>query len=184
MKGNTDMPHPVFQTILDAETLNFDENLNRSVSLLLKKKPSTISVSEPLTSGQVSERLTQFPGSSLYFKGSIICYVPLAKIQVGQISPNTVNKHGWLSTEVTLEMARNVRKMYKSDIGLSVSGVAGPGDVKIENDNTGKVFIALTTSTIEKVIPYQFDGTRTIIRQKASQAALVLVKQWLMKQTT
>ncbi len=86
-----------------------------------------LAVAESCTGGLFSHLITNVPGSSDYFLGSVISYANQAKIQILDVKPETLAKFGAVSRETVLEMAHAVRQIFSADIGISVSGIAGPG---------------------------------------------------------
>ena len=86
----------------------------------------TLATAESCTGGLVSDRITNVSGSSEYFPGGVVAYSYEAKVNLLGVLWDTLNAHGAVSEETVLEMARGARKLFKTDIGLSVSGIAGP----------------------------------------------------------
>jgi len=102
------------------------EELESSIGKLLIRKNKTISFAESCTGGFISHMITTIPGSSQYFRGSIIAYSNEIKINNLNIKKENIEKYGAVSREIVEEMAKNVRKKFKSSIGISTSGIAGP----------------------------------------------------------
>ena len=102
------------------------EELESSIGKLLIKNYKTISFAESCTGGFISRMITSVPGSSQYFVGSIIAYSNEIKMNNLNIKKENIDKYGTVSREIVEEMARNVRKKFKSSIGISTSGIAGP----------------------------------------------------------
>ena len=92
-----------------------------------RSKKFKISVAESCTGGLISSIITSIPGSSEYFKGSLIAYSNKIKIEELGISPDTINNFGAVSKETVEEMAKNIRVKFKTSIGIASSGIAGPG---------------------------------------------------------
>src|SRR3972149_4847309 len=103
------------------------EKLEEVVGQLLTKQNLTLSLAESCTGGLIGHRLTNVPGSSDYFLGGIIAYAYEAKERLLDVKHNTLYERGAVSAETALEMARGARKALGADIGLSVTGIAGPG---------------------------------------------------------
>lgn len=147
----------------------------QQIADLLKKNNQTVAVAESLTGGLISSKLTQVPGSSEFFIGGIICYHTRIKvIQVG-VSASLISKHGEVSKEVAVALAEEIRKRFRTDIGISSTGVAGPKPVPPAP--VGKVFIAVSSSRKSEWKELNLQGTRGEIRNKTAQAALGLL--WL-----
>jgi nicotinamide-nucleotide amidase len=130
---------------------------------LLVEKGKTISAAESLTGGMFSEQITAFDGASQFLKGSIVCYTNEMKAQVLNVSNDTLAKFGAVSEQCAKEMAEQIRKLAKSDIGISFTGVAGPKPH--EGQPVGTVFIGISTQGHEtQVYQFHFAGTRNGIR--------------------
>ena len=141
-------------------------------------KKKTISTAESCTGGLISDRLTNTPNSSSYFKGGIVAYSNLVKTNLLNVKKETLNKNGAVSEEVALEMAEGIRKNLNVDIGLSTTGIAGPGGGSKEKP-TGLVYIGLSTSSYNKVYKFNFTKNRKINKLMTSQAALNILRNYL-----
>lgn len=106
------------------------QELATSLIKKLQDKNLTIAVAESLTGGLIAASLTEIPGASSVFKGSITAYVDEIKQSVLNVKSETITNFTSISEQVALEMAVNVRKIMKSDIGISATGVAGPEKVQ------------------------------------------------------
>ncbi len=115
--------------------------LEQAIGNLLIEKKLTISTAESCTGGNISSILTSVPGSSTYFKGSIVAYDNNVKIRQLKVKPSTLNEFGAVSEQTVLEMAKNVREILETDIAIAVSGVAGPGG-GTEEKPVGTIWIA------------------------------------------
>ena len=106
------------------------ENMNSPIEALhslLSEKNITISVAESCTGGKISQLLSSQPGASKYFLGAVISYSNTSKIEILEVDEDTIKKYGAVSYQCAEEMARQVKKKFKSDLSLSVTGLAGPG---------------------------------------------------------
>ena len=101
--------------------------LEQSVGESLREKGLMIALAESCTGGLLGDRITDVPGSSEYFAGSVICYSDKAKINLVGVKSETLKKYGAVSEETAAEMAAGVRKVFDADIGVSITGIAGPG---------------------------------------------------------
>ncbi len=147
----------------------------QQIADLLKKSNQTIAVAESLTGGLISAKLSSVSGSSDYFIGGIVCYHPRIKVvQVG-VSASLISKHGMVSKEVAIALAEEIRKRFRTDIGISSTGVAGPKPVP--PTPVGRVYIAVASNKKAEWKELNLQGTRSEIRIKAAQAALGLL--WL-----
>lgn len=152
-----------------------DETLEEIVGKSLLKKKKTISIAESCTGGLLGDRITNTPGSSKYFKMGIITYSNESKEKLLNVPKKTIKKHGAVSKETATLMAKNIRLTSESDIGIGISGIAGPsGGTK--KKPVGLVYIALSTKKKTICKEYRFLGQRNIIKYKATQAALNLVR--------
>ncbi len=168
---------PAFEETLLQASDQFDERLDLDVASLLSKPLRRIAVAESVTGGLLSERLTRVPGSSQYFVGGIVCYSPMMKLQYCGVTAAILSQFGAVSPQVASQMAAGVQKNLKTEIGISVTGYAGPD--RNQPKNTGTVFIGVRISDQQRVHPFTFSGTRSQIKSQAAQAAMVQLKQWL-----
>ncbi|MGB4372554.1 MAG: nicotinamide-nucleotide amidohydrolase family protein, partial [Halanaerobiales bacterium] len=102
------------------------ENLELVLGEELKKKNLSISVAESCTGGLLGSRITDVPGSSAYFMGGMIVYSNEAKIKQLQVAKDTIRKYGAVSEETAREMAKNIRELFQTDLGIAITGIAGP----------------------------------------------------------
>ena len=133
----------------------------------------TIATAESCTGGLLASRLTDFAGASNYFKGGVVAYTNEIKKSVLKVE--TLDEFGAVSSQTALEMAKNVREIFKSTYGLSTTGVAGPSTS--EGKPVGTVFIAIAGENISEVKEFHFKGTRSEIKfQTADEAFKILMK--------
>ena len=152
-------------------------NLEQTIAKLLTKKRLTISVAESCTGGLISNRLTNISGSSKYFKSGIIAYSNKIKTKQLKIPSRIIKQYGAVSKEVAISMAKNIRRLTKSDFGLGTTGIAGPtGATKTKP--VGLVYIALASPRKIQCQEFYFHGNRQAVRLRASQAALDLVRRY------
>ncbi|MBT6600061.1 MAG: competence/damage-inducible protein A [Nitrospina sp.] len=155
-----------------------NDSLEGIVGKLLKDKGRTLAVGESCTGGLIGHRLTQEPGSSRYFLEDIVAYSNEAKTSRLEVSSALIQKHGAVSAEVALSMAEGIRKTSGADIGLSVTGVAGPG--ASNNKPTGTVFIGISEERRSNFEEFRFYNDRRRNKERSAQAALELLRRWLM----
>lgn len=148
---------------------------DREIADLLKKSRQTISVAESVTGGLISSRLTELAGSSDYFIGGIVAYSPRIKVTQVGVPAAAISQYGLVSKEVAIAMAEEIKKRFRTEIGLSATGVAGPAP--IPPAPVGKVFIALAGRKETEWKELNLQGGRAEIREKAAQACLGLL--WL-----
>ena len=144
----------------------------------LREKNFTISCAESCTGGLLTSRLTDVAGSSDYVKGSMVVYSNEIKISALGVDEETLKKFGAVSHETAFEMAKNIRELFKTDIGASVTGIAGPGGGS-EKKPVGTVFIGVSDKNKTEVQKFNFSGTRTEIKNKSVDAALKMIKNFL-----
>jgi len=149
------------------------------VQELMLKKGLTLSIAESCTGGLISSILTKLPDCSKYFKGSVVCYSRFSKESILNINKNILEKYGTISSEVSLEMAKKTKEVFDSDIGLSATGVAGPSSE--ENKPVGLVYISLYSDNFSKTKELNLIRTREEIQLKAAQAALNMLRLYLLK---
>jgi len=143
------------------------------VAEILKTSHQTIAAAESVTGGKLSDRLTGISGSSEYFIGSIVSYHSRIKVAELMVPGALIAKEGVVSDKVARAMAEGIRKRFKTDIGLSTTGCAGP--LPLPPAPVGQVFIALADGSGTECHELRLMGTREEIRDKASQAALGLL---------
>lgn len=155
-----------------------DQEMEEVVGRLLAEKGKTLSVAESCTGGLIGHRLTNVPGSSAYFQGGVISYSNAAKVDLLQVSPKALEVHGAVSSQTAEEMARGVRRRMKSDLGLAVTGIAGP-DGGTEEKPVGTVHIALASPDKTESRRYRFWGRRQQVKLNTSTMALDWVRRHL-----
>lgn len=148
------------------------------VGELLKQKGLTIALAESLTGGLIAARLTEVPGSSQYIKGGIVAYSNELKEKLLGVPPDILEKHGAVSRETASAMAYGIRNRASSDIGLAVTGIAGPGG-DTPDKPLGLVYIALSAASGILCDRYIFPGNRTGVRQGTVNVALSTVRRFL-----
>jgi len=99
----------------------------KKISQLLRKKNKTVALAESCSGGLLSHRITNIPGSSEYFIGSVVTYSNKAKVNLLKIASKLIAQHGAVSNQVAKRMAEGVRKLFRADFGVSITGIAGPG---------------------------------------------------------
>ena len=164
-----------FQELFD-ESLDFAEvKMELAVAELLHQTKNTVAVAESMTGGLVSQRLTKLPGSSEYFIGAVVAYHPRIKVLNLGVDPKIIAKHGVVSEQVAGQMASGIRDRFRTTLGVSVTGLAGPA--LNEGERVGLTFIGLATPKEVRVKKFIFEGSREEIRFQASQSALGII--WL-----
>jgi nicotinamide-nucleotide amidase len=150
------------------------------VGRLLIEKKLTIAVAESCTGGLIGHRLTQVPGSSAYVDRGVICYSNRAKTELLGVPSDLIEKYGAVSAQVAATMAQGIRERAGVSAGLSITGIAGPGGAT-STKPVGLVFIGLNGDDGRSVTKeYRFHGDRSVVKQRASQAALDLLRRWAL----
>ncbi|MFH0839144.1 MAG: competence/damage-inducible protein A [Candidatus Omnitrophota bacterium] len=157
-----------------------NETLEEVVGKLLLKNKKTISIAESCTGGLLSNRITDISGSSQYFKLGAVVYSNESKIRDLGVSKEILWKYGAVSKETARALAENIRIKGKTDIGLGITGIAGPtGATKTKS--VGLVYIGLSTPRKTVCKKYNFIGDRLTIKLKSTDAALEMVRRLLTK---
>lgn len=157
-----------------------DESLEEIVGRLLLKKRWTLALAESCTGGYVGHRITRVPGSSAYFKSSAVTYSDDSKIRFLGVQSDTLRQYGAVSRETALEMAQGIRRQAEADIGLSVTGIAGPTGGSSEKP-VGTVWIGLARGQESDGRLFRFPGDRERVILGASQAALYWLRTALLE---
>lgn len=157
--------------------------IEQTLGEMLRSRGLRLATAESCTGGLVGHRLTNVAGSSDYFLGGVIAYANHVKIRALGVREQTLDEHGAVSREAVLEMASGVRQVLQADIGLAVSGIAGPGGGSLEKP-VGLVWIGLSAPPIEIARHYLFLGDRLSVKEQAAQAALELLEGALQGKLT
>lgn len=157
--------------------IQIDDNLAESshkLHELLSKKELTLSLAESCTGGMIQEIITQYSGASLYFMGGITSYADEAKIKILKVKRETLKKHGAVSEETAIEMARNCAEIFQTDISGAVTGIAGPSGGS-EHKPVGTVHIAVCINDNIIHRKFVFSGDREMVRKKSTQYLFQLI---------
>jgi PncC family amidohydrolase len=152
--------------------------LENDLGQLLTHHKLTLAVAESCTGGLIGHRLTNVPGSSAYFLGGVVAYSYDAKERLLGVLHNTLYDHGAVSEPVAREMARGVRRVVGADIGLSVTGIAGPGG-GLPGKPVGLTWVALSVRDVERAEKFIWQGDRESNKAQSAEAALQLLKVYL-----
>ena len=153
-------------------------NLEEEVGKLLRQKGLTLGVVESATGGLISHRLTNVPGSSDYYKGSVTAYSDEVKIKVVGVKEDTINQYGAVSAQVAEEMAQGGRKALAVDICLADTGIAGPTGATPEKP-VGLFYIGLSHQGGTFSRRHSFPGSREQNKHRAAEATLSWLKEYL-----
>jgi nicotinamide-nucleotide amidase len=153
-------------------------NTSERIGALLKAKGLSLATVESVTGGLIAKLLTDVPGSSEYFKGSIVSYSNDVKTNVVGVKTGTLSRFGAVSAEVAAEMADGGRHLLDADICLSDTGIAGPGGGSVEKP-VGLCYLGLARPNGVTTQKHLFPGDREAIRLAAAMASLAWLKDTL-----
>ncbi len=154
-------------------------SLEEVVGALLKQRRLKLSVAESCTGGLIGARITNIAGSSEYFERAAVTYSNKAKAEMLGVPEELLERHGAVSSETAAAMARGIRTTAGTDLGLAVTGIAGP-DGGTASKPVGLVYTALASAGGVKADEHRFLGNREQVRMKASQMALDMVRRHLI----
>lgn len=152
-----------------------EEELEEVIGKLLTEKGLTISVAESCTGGLIANRITDISGSSKYFERGVVTYSNKSKIELLGVSEELIIRYGAVSEEVAKEMAEGVRKISKTDIGISTTGIAGPSGGTSEKP-VGLVWIGYSDKNATSAQKFYFGNIRLNTKIRASQTAMEIVR--------
>ena len=155
------------------------ECIEESVIKLLREKGMTFSAAESCTGGELAKRFTDMPGASAFFKGGVVTYTNEAKAKLLGIDPALIEEKGAVSHEVAKAMAENVRKLLGTDIGVGVTGLAGPDGDGVHEVGTVFVSLAVEGETFVKELHMGAMRTRSFIRRMAGNHIYDMMRRWL-----
>ncbi len=156
-----------------------EETIDTVVAALFREKGVTLSLAESCTGGLVAKRITDMAGSSAYFLEGAVTYGNAAKTRQLQVPVELLEKEGAVSAAVAMAMARGIRRASGSDIGLAVTGIAGP-DGGSEDKPVGTVFVALAGRSDCTAKRYRFNGSRDRIRALTAFTAMDWLRRHLL----
>jgi nicotinamide-nucleotide amidase len=156
------------------------ELLEEVVGRLLKDKKKTLAVAESCSGGLLSHRLTNVPGSSDYFLEGQVAYSNSAKIHRLGVRYPLVKTRGAVSAPVARGMARGIRRLARSDFGLSITGIAGPAGGSLEKP-VGLVYIGFARAGGSEVVENMFLGNRELVKIQSTQKALDMLRRHLLQ---
>ncbi len=148
-----------------------DTKLEIEVGRILLERGITLAAAESCTGGLIGHRITNIAGSSEYYLGSITAYAYIAKVRLLGVQWDTLNTFGAVSDQTVIEMARGVRQALDAGVGLSVSGIAGPGGGSPEKP-VGLVYFGLSTADGDWSTHTVFQGSRIEVKEQAADFAL------------
>ncbi|OEG00472.1 competence/damage-inducible protein A [Vulcanibacillus modesticaldus] len=145
-----------------------EEKIEQVVFRFLNELNLTISVSESCTGGLIGRQITKIPGSSLVYKGGVICYTNEIKSKILQVPEEILEEYGAVSMETAKILAENTLKLFNTDIGISITGIAGPD--KVEGKPVGLTYIGISEKGKETVVKeIHLSGNRQSIQWRAAK---------------
>jgi len=156
-----------------------DELLEQVIGKLLNERGLRLSVAESCTGGLISNRLTNIPGSSEFFERGYVTYSNAAKVELLNVSEDTIAQFGAVSSQVAMQMAQGVRAACATDLGISVTGILGPTGAT-PTKPVGLVYIGIADEKVCTAVEYRFGDDRLLNKDRASQAALELLRRHLL----
>ena len=157
-----------------------DVSMDDVVAGLFRERAVTLSLAESCSGGLIAKRITDIPGSSAYFSEGIVTYSNAAKSRLLGVSTELLNSYGAVSSECAAAMAQGVRTASGSDLGLAVTGIAGPDGGSGEKP-VGTVFISLAAEDGCRTRRFQFSGSRDEIRTLTAWSALDWLRRYLLE---
>ncbi|HLV09462.1 MAG TPA: competence/damage-inducible protein A [Halanaerobiales bacterium] len=155
-----------------------EQGLEEATAKLLQDKGLNLSLAESCTGGLLGNRITNVPGSSVYFKGGIVAYSNGIKINVLGVKKDTILKRGAVSKETAKEMAICIRKKMETDIGIGITGIAGPGGGS-KDKPVGLIYVGLSTRARTKVYKLNLPYDRAWNKWLTAQYALYYLYRYL-----
>lgn len=156
-----------------------NETLSGVVGRLLKERNLRIAVAESCTGGNIANEITNHSGSSDYFERGVVAYSNAAKVEILNVSEDTIQEYGAVSQQTVEEMAKGIRAISGSDMGLAISGILGPTGATNEKP-VGTVFVGYADSTQVVSKEFHFGDDRIVNKLRATQAALELLRRALL----
>jgi nicotinamide-nucleotide amidase len=155
-----------------------EETMAEVVGVMLRSKGLTLSTAESCTGGLIGNLLTQVPGSSDYYQGGVVVYSNASKVKLLGVLPETLEEHGAVSAATVRQMAEGIRKTIPSDLGIAVTGIAGPGGGS-DAKPVGTVHIGLSADGGTHSGSYRFRGEREQVKWNTALMALDWVRRFL-----
>jgi nicotinamide-nucleotide amidase len=154
-----------------------DKILTKIHKRLLRQK-KTIAIAESCTGGMLCAELTRNPGASAYFLLGVVTYSNKSKQKILKIPAKLISNYGAVSRQVAILMANSIRKISKANLGIGITGLAGPNGATPDKP-IGTVFVCLSFKKINICRKFSFSGKRNEIRSKTTQEALRLLCAYL-----
>ena len=156
------------------------ERLEEIVGRDLLQKGWSIACAESCTGGLLTSRLTDVAGSSVYVKGAVVAYSNEIKVRLAGVSEGTLRAYGAVSEQTAAELSEGIRKTIGTDVGIGITGIAGPGGGTAEKP-VGLVYISVSGKDGTVVQEHHFKGTRAEIKRQSAENALSLVSNYIRR---
>jgi len=151
-----------------------EKSLEERIAKALLRRGWDLALAESCTGGLLGFRITSLAGSSGYFRGGVVAYEDAAKIRILGVSPSTLLRHGAVSAETAVEMARGARRLFRTKTAFAVTGIAGPGGGTPAKPR-GLVYAAAVVGRRRKWTEGRFRGSRANVRRRSAEMALNLL---------
>lgn len=152
-----------------------DERIEARVGAALLERGWSVSAAESCTGGLVMHRLTNISGSSAYVQGGVVVYSYQSKESLLNVRSDTLLTHGAVSEETAVEMALGVLNLFKTDVAVSITGIAGPGG-GLPDKPVGLTYLAVATKDgIFRIVRHVWDGDREAVKAASAECALELL---------
>lgn len=149
-------------------------SIEAQIGYLLRQRGWRLALGESCTGGLLGHRLTSVPGASSYFAGGITSYSDRVKSSLLGVDRGTLEEHGAVSEATAIEMAQGARRAFGVEVGLSVTGIAGPGGGTATKP-VGLTWIAVSTPDRTRAEEHRWEGDRAANKERSAQAALTLL---------
>jgi len=149
-------------------------DLTRRLADALTASGHTLSTAESCTAGGLAHTITRVPGASAFFVGGVVAYANTVKSSLLGVSEETLGRHGAVSAEVAEEMATSCRRLFSTDLAVSITGIAGPSGGAVDKP-VGLVFVAVSGAAGVRGRRFVFPGDRDEVRARAATAALEML---------
>jgi nicotinamide-nucleotide amidase len=163
----------------DAVFSTTGETMAEVAGRMLRQSGKTLAVAESCTSGMLGMLITRVPGSSDYFRGGALCYSNDAKMKLCGVPPETLANHGAVSAETAEALARGVRSALSGDLGISITGIAGPDGGSAEKP-VGLVYFGLSDGINTEIRHRVMPGDRESVRERSAYFALSMIRDYLL----
>ncbi len=168
------------RAVYNSHMITSNSSLEMIIGSLLRSRGLKLATAESCTGGLLADYITNIPGSSVYFVGGVVAYAYEAKAALLHVSWDTLRLKGAVSRETVIEMARGVRTVLGADIGVSVSGIAGPGGGLPEKP-VGTTWIGLSSRNGDWARMFTWNGDRRANKEASAQSALQFILDYLEK---